>query len=242
MATDWKTLTPILEADRAAGLSMQAIADKHGVNIGSVSRALKPKMQVQGASDTSLQGLQPRTDSPQGQTETLDGSARKAGSQAPISPSDTPEDEGIDRVTARRLWNQAMRGEVKLDTVRAGLIKAALGKELEPETEDNPYTGAPEEELVEKCLVLACSVMTPRRVVNRLRKMMAEEPAMLDLLGEEDAIPQEARELDSPQVAGEEAEPSIDDGVHSEATPSISRVVVAGEKKNGVVEVETLME
>lgn len=192
MATDWKTLTPILQEKHKAGATVKELATEYALNKGSVSRALRAKV-ASGATRQTVAELQDTT---------LDGSVK------PRKPRKEDEDEGeqalssqvIDKATARRRMNDAIAGRIKLDPTAAGLIKTALKDELEPEVERNPYAGTPEDELAERALVLACSVLGVKSIAARLALMLKHEPGMLDLLGDEDAIPQEAQELDSPVV------------------------------------------
>lgn len=234
MATDWQALLPTLKADRDAGMGVVDIARKHGLPKGSVSRWL-----AKGKPES----VKPETgDSP----ETLDGSrptvfqdeaGKKRGKQALPEPSSL----SIDKATARLKMNEAIAGRIKLDAVQAGLIKTALKDELEPEVERNPYAGTPEDELAERALVLACSVLGVKSIAARLALMLKHEPGMLDLLGDEDAIPQEAQELDSPVVTTTD-----DEGPQSnvlEAAKQLPRnlesdVLVERRARNSTVKVE----
>ena len=72
-----------------------------------------------------------------------------------------------------------MIGRVELTAQQTALIRLLLKDELEPETERNLYAGRHTEELAERALVLAVSVLGLVRVAAQLREL--GRAGMLDL-------------------------------------------------------------
>lgn len=209
-----ETLTQALKDDLAEGLTYRAISAKRGIPLGTLALwlpALKVKPQTDKQTPDGQIDKQAFPESLQGSKAKGQGRSSETGFQAPS--------DHLDKASARKTLNEIALGHREGDASQMAALKLVLKDELEPETESNPYAGTPEEELGERALVLACSVLGYRSVVARLRELGKAE--MLDLLGDEDAEPTEALELDRPVVATSDDEmphPSSD-ALRGEATP-----------------------
>lgn len=225
MPTDWPALLPELQADAQAGMTVRAIAAKRGLPFGSVSRWLRKAAKSDSVAQDTSESV--TRDSIATLTQVRTGKSVKVkevvGSE--VSP---PEIEAIDKPAARRMMNQAIRGEIELDAQQGQMIKTALKDELEPEAESNPYAGTAEEELAERSLVLACSVLGYASVVARLRMMARAEPGLLDLLGDEEAAPPETLELDTPLVMGAGDDGAAESRMGSSSAQPIPQSLVSG--------------
>ncbi len=130
---------------------------------------------------------------------------------APLPPAD-PVTAGASldasRIAARMLLHNALTGASEVSAQQIAAARLVLKDELEPERV-NPYSGIPEAELAERCIVMACSIMGVERVSEILRQLAHE--GMADVM----SMTPDVRELiDRPGVVMRDAEgETVSDGV-----------------------------
>ncbi len=168
-----------LKTDQAAGLTHRQLAAKHNVPFGSIARWLKPPV-IQTLSESVNQAIQVESSEPASEnTESPKGT--ESTSLPPSTPFVQPTASLTQLEEDREAARQAMRAGIagkwpdgrkcELSTQQTALIKLLLKDELEPEAERNLYAGRSTDELAERSLVLAVSVLGLRKVAELLRTL-----------------------------------------------------------------------
>ena len=110
-----------------------------------------------------------------------------------------------DRNAARRALREIVTGRQLAKAGQMQGIKMLLADELEPEKDANPYSGIPEDELAERMVVTACSILGIRKLTDVLKRLAlaGEADVLTGFVPDADVVP-----LDDPkdQVGETEAD------------------------------------
>lgn len=167
-----------LKADLAEGLTYRAISAKRAIPLGTLSVWLKPLK--------AGQTIGPQTDRhtdrqrPSESVGPVDGTIQTETPSASLQVIPPTELEKA-RAEARKALGDIAAGRVSGDASRMAALRLLLKDELEPETERNLYAGRSSEELAERSLVLAVSVLGVRKVSALMRSLAQSETLDLGL-------------------------------------------------------------
>lgn len=151
---DWIALKPQVEALRAKGLDWVAVSKAVGVPVMSVYGKFRTKP-LKGAPEA-----------PQANpTSPLDSNLTDKEASNP------PQGLDLARTKARELISDAVSGRADPSAQQIAAARMLLKDELEPKQEGNAFSGIPTEELAERALVLAVSVLGLVKVAAQLREM-----------------------------------------------------------------------
>lgn len=154
---DWTVLKPQVQALRDEGLSWAQVAKRVSVPVESVYAACRPKKLKLPKADT------------QSLSQTLPTSPVDSVGQLGEA-SNPPVGLDLARTKARELISDAVSGRADPSAQQIAAARMLLKDELEPKQEGNAFSGIPTEELAERALVLAVSVLGLVRVAALIRE------------------------------------------------------------------------
>lgn len=183
--TNWEEVLPLALTMRKDGKTFAELAKHFNCNQSNIANRLRKLINesekpIKGK-PTKLNGL--KTSDPQDETNPSDS--------LPVSALGKSASElEKARFNARKLLSNAVSGIGDPSAQQIAAARLLLAGELEPAEDVNPYAGILEEELAERAIVCACSVLgvdVVQMVLDRLR-----HEGQADALGRPGEIPAEA--------------------------------------------------
>lgn len=162
---DWKTLRPQVEALRAEGLSWALVGQRIGVPEPALYAACRPKKP------------KPKPEQVPNQAPTRQDDKAEPDKEG----SNPPQGLELARTQARKLISDAVSGRADPSAQQIAAARMLLKDELEPKQDGNAFSGIPTEELAERALVLAVSVLGLVRVAALIRERAKERTLDLGL-------------------------------------------------------------
>lgn len=132
-----------------------------GLNVSAIAKRLNVARTALGTKLSRIDKLS--TPGQPAQAQASEGQRNLASPS--FSPSATLDDS---RTAARRLLHDALTGAVDPTAQQVAAARLVLRDELEPSEERNPYAAFPEDELAERVLTLAASVLGVARCTEIL--------------------------------------------------------------------------